>query len=57
MIHPTDADILLGRGVKINNHPGNEAYREIISENAVRIDRRWNYCNFILRLCVLLKCT
>jgi hypothetical protein len=35
MINPTDADILLGRGVKINNHPGNEAYREIISENAV----------------------
>ena len=33
---PTDADILLGRGVRINNHPGNEAYREIICQNAVR---------------------
>ncbi|KAK1741486.1 hypothetical protein QTG54_007966, partial [Skeletonema marinoi] len=36
MIEPTSGDILLGRGVRINNHPGNEAYsyREIISENA-----------------------
>ena len=33
---PTDTDILLGRGVRINNHPGNEAYREIIHQNAVR---------------------
>ena len=39
MIEPTDADILLGRGVRINNHPGNEAYREIIHQNAVRKDR------------------
>ena len=36
MVEPTPGDILLGRGVRINNHPGNEAYREIISENAVR---------------------
>eukprot|EP00985_Skeletonema_marinoi_P002435 scaffold1019_cov97-Skeletonema_marinoi.AAC.13 len=34
MIEPTSGDILLGRGVRINNHPGNEAYREIISANA-----------------------
>eukprot|EP00984_Skeletonema_dohrnii_P026462 scaffold15830_cov132-Skeletonema_dohrnii-CCMP3373.AAC.2 len=34
MIEPTSGDILLGRGVRINNHPGNEAYRETISENA-----------------------
>ncbi len=36
MIEPTDADIILGRGIRINNHPGNEAYREIINQNAVR---------------------
>jgi len=36
MIEPTSGDILLGRGVRINNHPGNEAYRETISANAVR---------------------
>ncbi|KAL7492749.1 hypothetical protein ACHAWT_001810 [Skeletonema menzelii] len=34
MVEPTPGDILLGRGVRINNHPGNEAYREIISANA-----------------------
>lgn len=39
MVEPTPGDILLGRGVRINNHPGNEAYREIISANAVRIEQ------------------
>ena len=45
-MEPTPGDILLGRGVRINNHPGNEAYREIISENAVRrtIDRSVIHC-------------
>ena len=43
MVESTSRDILLGRGVRINNHPGNEAYREIISQNAVRTKKEWMY--------------
>ena len=50
MVEPTPGDILLGRGVRINNHPGNEAYREIISENAVR------RIKFIVAHCIVNHC-
>ena len=43
MVESTSRDILLGRGVRINNNPGNEAYREIISQNAVRTKKEWMY--------------
>ena len=46
MIEPTSGDILLGRGVRINNHPGNEAYREIISANAVRRKNELTCCYY-----------
>ncbi len=50
MIEPTDADIILGRGIKINNHPGNEAYREIIHQNAVRKEREMKFYSSILSI-------
>jgi len=33
---PNDADVLLGRGLGINRHPGNENFRAIVSQHAVR---------------------
>ena len=32
---PTDSDVLLGRGVATNRHPGNENFRRIVSEHVV----------------------
>ena len=32
---PNDTDVLLGRGMGINRHPGNENFRAIVSQQAV----------------------
>ena len=32
---PTDNDVLLGRGVATNRHPGNETFRAIVSQHVV----------------------
>eukprot|EP00984_Skeletonema_dohrnii_P029182 scaffold19578_cov93-Skeletonema_dohrnii-CCMP3373.AAC.2 len=59
MIEPTSGDILLGRGVRINNHPGNEAYRETISENAVRRKNELTCCYYncivVITIAILIR--
>ena len=36
-ITPTDTDVLLGRGVATNRHPGNENFRAIIAQHVVSL--------------------
>lgn len=35
IVEPTDTDVLLGRGVSTNRHPGNVNFRSIVSEHVV----------------------
>jgi hypothetical protein len=36
IMEPTDTDVLLGRGVSTNRHPGNINFRSVVSQHVVR---------------------
>lgn len=40
---PTDNDVLLGRGVSTNRHPGNVSFRNLVGQHVVRFCLICNY--------------
>lgn len=47
---PHHNDVLCGRGVTTNRHPGNESFRSLVGLNKVRIFQAQN-CNSMFLLC------
>jgi hypothetical protein len=40
IVKPHHQDVLCGRGVTTNRHPGNESFRSLVGLNKVRLKRK-----------------